>query len=29
MFFNGVEINKFKAKNSETNVVSLFLGNIS
>ena len=29
IFVNGVEINKLKAKDSEINVVSLFLGNVS
>ena len=28
LFFNGVEIYKLKAKDSETNAASLFLGNV-
>ena len=29
LFVNGVEIIKFKAKDSETNAISLSLGNVS
>ena len=29
MFVNGVETNKFKAKNSEINAAPLYLGNVS
>ena len=29
LFVNGTEIHKFKAKDSETNAIPLFLGNIS